>query len=86
MRGGHSHITDDYRVAVGKMLARYRVGTCDQVTSNGNVVGARPETHGQGRNIVHNAMAYVTARCVSRALSTAVVAVFAESVSVFTVI
>ena len=71
---------------VAKMSGDELIGSRDQVTADENVVGARPKTDGQGGNILHNDMAYVTARCVSRALSTAAVAVRAESLSVFTVI
>ena len=57
----------------------------NQTASDGNVVCARPETDGQGGNIMHNAMAYVTARCVSRALNTVKVVDQADNPSVFMV-
>ena len=79
-------VADNDNMSVVQERADQVVCARNQTASDGNVVGACPETDGQGGNIMHNAMAYVTARCVSRALSTLKVVDQADSPSVLTVI
>ena len=75
-------VADDNNMPVVQERTDQIICARNQTAPEGNVVCARPETDGQGGNIMHNAMAYVTARCVSRALNTVKVVDQADSSSV----
>ena len=79
-------VADDTNMPVVQERTDQVICAHNQTASDENAVCARPETDGQGGNIMHNAMAYVTARCVSRALNTVKVVDQADSPSVFMVI
>ena len=78
-------VADDNNMPVVQERTDQVICAHNQTAPDGYVVCARPETDGQGGNIMHNAMAYVTARCVSRALNTVKVVDQADSPSVFMV-